>query len=93
METIVQTTLTQELRQLVVNNLLFGQADGQVKDDDSFMDKGIIDSTGVLELVGLLEQQYDIKIEDEELLPRNLDSINNLSRFVETKLAALGVER
>jgi acyl carrier protein len=74
----------------VVKNLLFGQEDAQLTDDDSLMEKGIIDSTGIVELVGLLEQQYDIKIDDEELLPKNLDSIHNLSRFVESKLAERG---
>ncbi len=71
---------------MVVENLLFGQVDGQFSDDDSFLEKGIIDSTSVLELVSLLERQYQIKIEDEDLVPDNLDSINNLSRFIQTKL-------
>jgi len=71
---------------LVVENLLFGQDDGKFSDDDSFLEKGIIDSTSVLELVSLLERQYQIKIEDEDLVPDNLDSINNLSRFIQTKL-------
>jgi acyl carrier protein len=83
---ILNQTLNQELRSLVVENLLFGQDDGKFSDDDSFLEKGIIDSTSVLELVSLLERQYQIKIEDEDLVPDNLDSINNLSRFIQTKL-------
>jgi acyl carrier protein len=49
------------------------------------MDSGIIDSTGVLELIGFLENEFDITIADEELEPENLDSISNLVRFVSSK--------
>jgi acyl carrier protein len=78
--------IEQELRQFVIDNFLFGQGNGHLQNDDSFLDKGIIDSTGVLELVVFLEEKYHIKIQDRELIPDNLDSINNLIRFVETKL-------
>ena len=75
-----------KFRQFVIDNFLFGQGNGHLKNDDSFLDKGIIDSTGVLELVAFLEEKYQIKIQDRELIPDNLDSINNLIRFVESKL-------
>ena len=78
--------IEQELRQFVTDNFLFGQKDGQLSDDDSFLEKGLIDSTGVLELVAFLEQRYGIKIKDEELIPDNLDSVNRVARLVETKL-------
>ena len=78
--------IQQELRQFIIDNFLFGQGNGNLRNDDSFLDKGIIDSTGVLELVVFLEEKYHIKIQDRELIPDNLDSINNLVRFVETKL-------
>ena len=85
MET-VHDTLAQELRALVVENLLFGQLEGRLDDGDSFLEKGIIDSTGVLELVSLLEERYSIRVEDEDLIPQNLDSVNGLKRYVESKL-------
>jgi len=72
------------LREFVRENFLFGQ-NTPFSDDDSFLGLGIIDSTGVLELVAFLESQYQIRIGDEELVPENLDSINNLVRFLETK--------
>jgi acyl carrier protein len=78
--------LEQELRRFVVENYLFGEGDGQLSNDDSFLDKGIIDSTGVLELVSHLEKTYAIKVQDEELIPENLDSVNRLTRFLRTKL-------
>ena len=76
----------EEIREFIINNYLFGQSDAAIKDDDSFLEAGIIDSTGVLELVGFLEESYHIKILDEDLTPSNLDSINNIVRFVESKL-------
>ena len=72
------------LREFVRENFLFGQ-ETPVSDDDSFLELGIIDSTGVLELVAFLAQQYQIRIADEELVPENLDSINRLLRFLEAK--------
>jgi len=56
-----------------------------LKDDSSFLDLGVIDSTGVLEVVGFLEQEFDVKVDDMEILPENFDSIGNLVRFVEQK--------
>jgi acyl carrier protein len=79
-------TIATALRQFIQENFLFGQ-EGVFNNDDSFLELGIIDSTGVLELVAFLENQYSIKIADEELVPDNLDSINNLLRFLETKQA------
>ncbi len=80
--------IEQELRRFVVDNFLFGQKNGFM-DDDSFLENGIIDSTGVLELVAFLEEKYQIGIEDEDLVPENLDSIINLVRFVKTKMSRL----
>ena len=59
-------------------------------DSDSFFENGIIDSTGVLELVSFIEDKYDIQVEDEELIPENLDSINNLSNFLKSKHSDAG---
>ncbi len=72
------------LREFIRENFLFGQ-NATFSDDDSFLGLGIIDSTGVLELVALLEKQFQINLADDELVPENLDSINNLVRFIETK--------
>jgi acyl carrier protein len=79
--------MEQELRKFVVDNYLFGR-DLDFSDDDSFLEKGIIDSTGVLELVSHLESTYGIQVRDDDLLPENLDSISRLVRFLERKLQA-----
>ena len=75
-----------QVRDFINENFLFGQGAEKLANDDSFLENGIIDSTGVLELVAFLEQTYPVTILDEELVPDNLDSINNLVRFIEGKL-------
>lgn len=54
-------------------------------EDESFLESGIIDSTGVLELVMFLEENFDIKVEDDEIIPENLDSLKNIEKFLATK--------
>ena len=63
-----------------------GKTNPGLQNDASFLEKGIVDSTGVLELVAFLEETFKVKVEDEELIPENLDSVNNLVRFVSGKL-------
>ena len=80
-------SLNQDIRAFIVDNFLFGDASGRFtfSDDDSFQERGIVDSTGVLELVCHLQERYAIVIEDEELVPDNLDSVSRVARFVERK--------
>jgi acyl carrier protein len=84
--------IAKEIRAFIVSNFLFGQDDGRITEEVSFLESGTIDSTGVLELVGFVEQQYGISIGDRELVPENLDSISNVSRFVARKLEERGVQ-
>ncbi len=76
-----------KIKTFIIENFLFGSEDG-LKDETSFLEEGIIDSTGILELVTFLEEEFSITIEDEELVPENLDSINNVTAFLESKIAA-----
>ena len=73
-----------KIRAYIAENFLFGEAD-QLAVTDSFLDKGIIDSTGILEIVMFLEEQFGIKVADSEMLPENLDSIANIVRFITSK--------
>ena len=77
--------LQDKIRQFIVENFLFGDDNG-LKDDTSFLDEGIIDSTGILELVSFLEEEFSISVEDEELIPENLDSIMNVVAYLERKM-------
>ena len=75
----------QEIRSHIVEQFLFGQ-DADLTDSSSFLDKGILDSTGVLELVAHLESTYGVKVSDDELLPDNLDSIDAICAFIDRKV-------
>jgi acyl carrier protein len=77
-------TIVEQVRAFVIQNYLFGRTD-ELNNYDSFLESGIIDSTGVLELVAYLESTYNIKIQDEELVPDNLDSIDNITRYLSSK--------
>ena len=76
-----------KVRQYVLDKLLFGRTEVVVDGDTSFLESGIIDSTGVLELVAFLEEEFRVKVDDEDLIPANLDSVNAVTRFVERKSA------
>jgi acyl carrier protein len=77
--------IKQKIKAFIVENFLFGNDDG-LNNDTSFLEEGIIDSTGVLELVNFLEEEYNIKVDDEELIPENLDCIDNITFFLQNKL-------
>ena len=61
-----------QIKEFIIENFLFGNADG-LQDDTSFLEEGIIDSTGVLELVTFIEETFSVQVEDEELIPENLN--------------------
>lgn len=74
------------VRQFVIDTFLLGDASHMHSDDESFLETGTIDSTGVLEVILFLETRFGIKIEDRELIPANIDSVDNQVRFVLAKL-------
>jgi acyl carrier protein len=77
-------SLTEVIRGLVTENFLFG-GDEAIADGDSLIERGIIDSTGVLELVMLLERSFGIEVQDDEVVPENLDSIRSVAAYVRRK--------
>jgi acyl carrier protein len=83
-----ESQLRTELRQFLVDNFLMGDATALLEDSESLMDTAVIDSTGMLEIVMFLEQHFELKIKDRELVPENLDSVNNLVQFVLRKQSA-----
>jgi acyl carrier protein len=80
-----------EIKDFIVTNFLFGQSADALKDDQSFLETGVIDSTGLLELVSFVEERYGISVADKELVPENLDSLRNISQFVTRKREAAKV--
>ncbi len=83
---IDQTVVRKDLRQFIMDSFLIGDEGVVFTDADSFMKNGIIDSTGVLELTAHLEEKYNVVPTDDEMLPANLDSIDNLVNFIQRKL-------
>ena len=77
--------LQSELRSYIVENYLFGR-DDSFSDSDSFWELGLMDSTGVLELISYLEEKYAITVESGDIIPQNLDSVERLAVFVRRKL-------
>lgn len=73
------------IRHYILGNLLFTEDQSVLQDDDSFLASGIIDSTGILEIILFIEETFDIKVNDDEMLPANLDSVNKLASFVMRK--------
>ena len=75
------------VRKFISDNFLFREGLEAIADDDSFLDAGIIDSTGVLELVSYLEETWGIVVADEEMLPENFDSIRGIVAYLQRKRA------
>jgi acyl carrier protein len=84
-------TCASDIRQFIVSNFLFGQP-ATFTDEQSFLESGVIDSTGLLELVSFVEERYGISVADKELMPENLDSVKNISEFVARKLAPVAAK-
>jgi acyl carrier protein len=80
-------TLRAELRQFIVENFLLSRDESLLGDVDSLTAQGILDSTGALELVTHLQERYGVTVQDEELHPDNLDSIEKIAAFIERKRA------
>ena len=85
-----QTTIERDIRDFLAQNFPLADEGDELAGGDSLIEAGVIDSTGVLELIEYLESNYDIQIADEEVLPDNLDSIDRISRFVSSKLDGNG---
>jgi acyl carrier protein len=79
------TDLATTVRDFIESTVLFGDSAG-IADDDSLTETGVLDSTGVLEVISFLEQRYSISFDDSELVAANFDSIERIAAFLATKL-------
>ena len=75
----------QKVREYILDNYLFTDDQTALANEDSFLDKGIIDSTGIMEVIFFIEQEFGIQVDDEEMVPENLDSVNNIVAFIGRK--------
>jgi len=74
-----------KIREFILENYMIGESEDALDNDDSFLDKGIVDSTGILEMVMFVEETYDMEVEDDEVIPDNFDSINKLCAYISKK--------
>jgi acyl carrier protein len=81
------TQITQSLRSFILENYLFTDDQNALKNSDSFLENKILDSMGILELTHHLTEAFGVRVEDHEMVPENLDSIDNLVAFIRRKQA------
>lgn len=79
--------IRQQIREYVKENFLMGLSDARFDDNASFLGLGILDSTGVIELISFIEERFGVQVADEEMVPENLDSVNAIERYVRGKTA------
>jgi acyl carrier protein len=85
-------SLKQSIRGFIETSFLFREGRQGLADDESLLGAGLIDSTGILELVSYLESEVGIVVQDEEIVPENLDSVRQIAAYVERKRAARSVQ-
>ena len=78
--------VTEKIREFILENYLFGYDENELCNDSSFLEQGILDSTGIIELVTFVESEFNIEVLDCDILPENLDSINCISNYVYRKI-------
>lgn len=75
-----------QVRQYILDNFLYSDDEGDLTDDMSLFDNGVVDSTGVLELVGFIEDTFEVAVDDTDLVPDNFDSVDRIVAFIQSKL-------
>jgi acyl carrier protein len=79
--------IKEKIRRYMISNFLFGDEAKMIANNISFLESGIIDSTGILEVIQFIEEHYNIEIGQDDLVPENLDSIDNIVVFIQRKLS------
>jgi acyl carrier protein len=85
---LVQADLMNEIKDYICGTMLVGLSDQSIEPDESLVQRGVVDSTGVLELVEFLQDRYGVSIKDEEITVENLDTLNAIAAFLQRKLVA-----
>lgn len=78
-------TIEEKIKSFISENILFKDDGYPYKNEDSFLENGIVDSMNVMEIVAYVEDTYSIKIEDNEIVPANFDSVASISNFIRSK--------
>ena len=83
---ITMIQINEKIRNFILENYLFGYDENELCNDSSFLQLGILDSTGIVELVAFVEDEFNIEVMDSEILPENLDSIDSISSYIYRKV-------
>jgi acyl carrier protein len=78
--------IAEQVKDYILKNILIGSSDITLDPDESFLQRGILNSTGILELVGFIEGHFGITFKDEDITPENLDSLSAVSAYVQSRL-------
>ncbi len=81
-------SVEQRIREYILENYLFTDEQSALESSDSFLEKGILDSTGILEVIYFIEDEFGVSVDDEEMIPENLDSVDNIVAFIGRKQKA-----
>ena len=81
-------SVEQKIREYILENYLFTDEQSALESGDSFLEKGILDSTGILEVIYFIEEEFGMSVDDEEMIPENLDSVDNIVAFIGRKQQA-----
>ena len=79
------------VREFIKENFMFREDRAEIGDDESLLEAGLIDSTGVLELVAFIEGEFGIEMSDSEIVPENLDSVETIARYIDCKRPAMNI--
>ncbi len=79
--------IEKKIHQYILENMLFSDDPSSLKRDMSLVEDGVIDSTGVLEIIEFIEETCSIKVDDEEMIPENFDSVEKITAFIQKKTA------
>lgn len=82
--------VSEQVRSYIVENFLYMRPNFEFSDDDMLMRRGIVDSLGVMELIGFIEDQFDVRVADEDITEAHLGSVNAIATYVTTQRARLG---
>lgn len=83
----MENSIKDLLKKFIIRNYLLNKKNFKLADDDSFLMKGIIDSIGVVELASFIQREFEIKVNPQDILPENFDTLNNLEQYIKRKLA------
>jgi acyl carrier protein len=78
--------IEQEVRQFVIENFVFGNDSNHFSNDDSFLEKGLVDSMGILTLVEFVSEKFAISVPDEDLIPEHWDSVARIGAYVQSRI-------